>query len=160
MANVILAVIILLPLVLTYFLRSNAALAFAAACVGYTLQTSVTNSLADLLNNFRLNPSTNLVGICLLFLPPLLTLLLSRHSFSGKGKVFLQAIPALCTGAFLAILAAPLITETYNTDFNSSQLFQNMQKYQALIVGVGAGFSLVLLWMGSLKHHDKPKKHK
>jgi hypothetical protein len=57
-------------------------------------------------------------------------------------------------------LAAPLITETYNTDFNSSQLFQNMQKYQALIVGVGAGFSLVLLWMGSLKHHDKPKKHK
>ncbi|MBI2589075.1 hypothetical protein HYW35_02650 [Candidatus Saccharibacteria bacterium] len=158
MAEILLAVLVLGPLVITFLLKSNAALGFLVLCVGFVLSTSVIGDLKSLLSQLNLSATSSTLAILLLSLPLILTLLLSRHS-SGKGlRFWLQLVAALCAGGLLALSVGPVLGSSSQFNLTTSSFWTNLQKIQSEIIGIGALISLVLIWFGDLKRHGRHSK--
>jgi MFS family permease len=160
MAEGILVALLIVPLILTFLLRANAALAFLALCTGFTAATYASGStqhwLAHLASSGQLL-STNAINLIMITAPLLITLLLTRKHVPKK-RFYLQAVPALAGGGLLALSTAPLLTDWLNTNFSSVSLWNQLQKQEAIIVGVGALASLLIIWLTTSK--PQTKKHK
>lgn len=157
MVEALLGVMILGPLVLTFLLKSNAALGFLVLCVGFVLSTSVIGDLKHLLSQLNLSTTSSTIGIILLTVPLVLTLLLTRKS-AGKGfKFWLQLAIALCGGGLLALSVGPILSSSSQLNVTTSGFWTNLQKIQSEIIGIGALISLLLIWFGGLKRHGKHK---
>jgi len=159
MTEVFLAILILLPVVLTFLLKSNAAAAFLALCGGFTLFTLSGSDIEQLVGKTRITSLTsNNVDLALLAVPLLVTLFLTYKSVSSKNRRWLQLVPALCAGGLLAIVAGPMLNSALSTDFTKAQLWKDLQDAQTYIVAAGLITSLLLLWSGGHSKHSK--KHK
>lgn len=158
MADILLGAMILGPLLLTYLLKSNAALAFFSLCASEILILYTVNDASQLFDQLSYTaPSSDLLNLGILFIPLILTLLLTRRSVMSGGKFLMHALPALCAGALLALLAAPLLSGTIQADFSNSQIWTNLIRIQAWVIGAGALSSLLLIWFGGLKRYSKHK---
>lgn len=154
MPNVVLAILILAPVAITYFLKSNAALSFLALCSGFVLSTSVVGDLKHLLSETNLSVANDTLGAILVAAPFLITLLLCRHN-TGKGiMLWGQLIAALAAGGLLALSLGPLLSSTQFNVLDSS-FWNQLQKIQAATIGVGAIVSLFLVWLGGTKRFKK-----
>jgi cytochrome bd-type quinol oxidase subunit 2 len=160
MANFVLAALLFAPFVLTFLLKSNAALSFLALCVGFVLSTSVIGDLKQLLSEINLTATESTLALIILIAPTLVTLLLTRKSSAHKVTFWLQLVAALAVGGLLALLAGPVISDSSSLDISSSTYFKDLQSAQTAIVGIGATFSLLLVWSTHLKHPKLKKKHK
>ena len=162
MSEVFLAVLILLPAVLTYLLKSNAATSFLALCGGFSVITLSGSDIEHLIGHTRITSLTsNNVDLALLLIPLLFTLLLTYKSIHSKNGRYFSIIPALCAGGLLAIVAAPMFSDSLGVDITSSSFWHDLQNIQSYVVGIGLLSSLLLLWSGSFsrgKAHSK--KHK
>lgn len=157
MADIFLAVVVLGPLVITYLLKSNAALGFLTLCLSFVLSTSIIGDLKHLLSQVNLTVAQSTLGIILLVVPLLITLLITRSSSRRKGlKFWLQLAVALCVGGFLALSLGPIMAHSSELDISSSQFWDQLQNIQLLIIGLGAILSLALIWSGGF---NKSKKH-
>ena len=146
---------ILGPAVLTFLLKSNAALSFLVLCAGFVLSTSVIGDLKNLLSQLNLSTASSTIGILLLAVPLVLTLLLTRAS-AGKGlKFWLQLAAALCAGGLLALSVGPVLGSSSQFDVTNSSFWSNLQKIQSEVIGIGALISLLLIWFGGLKHYSR-----
>jgi hypothetical protein len=160
MADALLAVLILLPAVLTFFLKSNAAGAFLALCGGFAAITLSGSDIEHLIGQTKITSLTsNNVDLALLIIPLLLTLLVSYKSAGSKSIHYFSIVPALCAGGLLAIVAAPMFSDTLNLNVTDSEFWKNLKDVQSYVVGVGLLTSLLLVWAAGLKHAH-PKKHK
>lgn len=154
MADIVLAVLILAPIVLTYILKSNAALGFLALCAGFVLSTSVIGDLKHLLSETNLSVTSDTLAAGIITLPFLITLLLCRHK-GGKGPLlYAQLLAALAGGALLALSIGPLLASTQFNVLDSS-FWTQLQKTQAAVIGAGGLLSLILVWLGGSKHAKK-----
>jgi hypothetical protein len=159
MTEVLLIILVLLPAVMTFLLKSNAAVAFLALCGGFTLLTLSGSDIEHLVGKTRITSLTsNNVDLALLALPLLLTLILTYRSITHKKRRYLQLIPALCAGGLLAVIAAPMLNSALATDFSNSAFWKNLHNAQTYIAAAGLLASLLLIWAGGLPHHSK--KHK
>ena len=159
MTEVFLVILVLLPVVLTFLLKSNAAVSFLALCGGFTLLTLSGSDIQQLVGKTRITSLTsNNVDLTLLALPLLLTLILTYRSVSSKRKRYLQLIPALAAGALLAIVAGPMLSSALSTDVARTAFWKDMHRAQTYIVAAGLLISLGMIWSGGLGHHSK--KHK
>lgn len=164
MADVLLAVLILLPAVLTFFLKSNAAIAFLALCGGFTATTLSGSDIDHLVGQTKITSLTsNNVDLALLLLPLLITLLLTFRSVTSKNGRYFSLIPALCAGGLLAAVAAPMFNDVLQTQVTSSPFWKQLKDAQSYIVGAGLLTSLLLIWTSGFSHgksHSRGKKHK
>ena len=160
MAEIILIALLIAPLILTFLLKANAALSFLALCTGFTAATYASGStqhwLAHLASSGQLL-STNAINLIMIAAPLVITLLLTRKHVQKK-RFYLQAVPALASGGLLALSTAPLLTDWLNTDFSSVSLWGQLQKQEAIIIGIGALASLLTIWITTSK--PQSKKHK
>jgi len=155
MADIILAAIILVPPLLTYFLKSSAALSFLALCAGFVLSTSVVGDLKHLLSQTNLSVTNQTLGLALIITPFLLTILFTRkHSSKGLGLIF-QLATALCAGGLLALSIGPLMGSSPSFDITQSQFWTDLNKIQAGLIGAGTILSLLVIWFGGHKPHKK-----
>jgi len=162
MAEVLLAVLVFLPVVLTYLLKSDAALGFLALCGGFTAITLSGSDIEHLFGKTKITSLTsNDVDLILLLAPLLLTLLLTfRAAASGRMRLA-QLLPALCAGALLAIVAGPMLNSLVNTDVTTLKTWKNLQNAESWIVGAGLLLSLLLIWSGGFMHaKSHSRKHK
>ena len=156
MTEVYLAVLVLLPAVLTFLLKSNAAAAFLALCGGFTLFTISGSDIEQLIGKTRITSLTsNSVDLALLALPLLITLLLTYKSVTHKRKRYFQLVPALCAGGLLAIVAGPMLNSALAVNFQLSPAWKNLHAAQTYIVAVGLISSLLLFWSAGRGHHSK-----
>ena len=159
MPEALLATLVLLPAVLAFLLKSNAAASFLALCGGFTAITLSGSDVEHLLGKTKITSLTsNDLDLILLVLPLLLTLIFTFKSAASKQQRILQIIPALCAGALLAVVAAPMFNEALNTDFTKIPAWKTMQDIQSYIIGVGLLISLLLIWISGFSHHKKHKK--
>ena len=158
MPDAILATIILTPLALTFFLKSNAALAYLALCGSFVLISFAGSDIKDLTGTLKLQIDSGTANLAILIFPFLLTLLLANKAFSGKGMFLAQLAAALLAGAFLALVGVPLLNEASRTDFSGSWTWENLQKAQTPVIVAGVSWSLLLVWFGGFKHAKKHKK--
>lgn len=155
MAEILLAVLVFGPLLLTFLLKSNAALGFLVLCAGFVLSTSVIGDLKHLLSQLNLSTTSSTIGIILLIVPLVITLLLTRGS-AGKGlKFWLQLAAALAAGGLLALSVGPVLASSSQFDVTISSFWPNLQKVQSEIIGIGALVSLLIIWFGGLHRFGK-----
>src|SRR3954471_20968739 len=109
MADIILATLIFAPVIFILALKSNAALSYLVLCGAFTLITFGSADLRDLTGHLDLRLDSGTLNLILLVSPLLLTLLLTRKSFSGQIKTVLHSATALCAGALLALISVPLL---------------------------------------------------
>jgi hypothetical protein len=160
MSDALLVVLVLLPPVLAFLLKSNASLSFLALCGGFALITLSGSDIQHLVGKTRITSLTsNNVDLALLVVPLLFSLLLTYRSVTSKNRRYFQTIPALCAGGLLAIVAGPMFGSALQADISDSPLWKSLQDAQTYVVGAGLLFSLVLTWSAKLSH-SKPKKHK
>jgi len=166
MSDAILIIIILLPLLLAYFLKSNAALGFLALCTGYAVQSF---GAADIKNLLNITSSTfissDTVSLLLITLPAFITMILCRGPASRKftsPKVFLNLLVALAVGGSFAIMATPFFAYIGSVNLNDSNVWSILDRSQSEIVSIGALLALIYIWMGHRKnpHADKDKRKK
>jgi hypothetical protein len=161
MTDVFLVALILLPMVLAYFLKSNASTAFLALCGGFTVLTLSGSDIEQLVGKTRITSLTsNNIDLALLAVPLLVTLLLTYRSVTSKNKRYFQTAPALCSGALLAIVAGPMLSDSLAINFSDSPLWKDLQNAQTYIVAIGLLSSLILTWSGHVGHSHHSKKHK
>ena len=164
MSEALLAAIILLPLLVTFLLKSNAALAFLALCAGFTLQFFVVVDTKSALSKAGLSISGNVLSILLIIVPAALTLLLCRgpSSRSIKSlKALLNFLAALALGAAAALMVAAYIGKFQGTTLTESKIWHYLLMAQTEIIAAGVVLSLLLIWLGNRKSHTKDhhKKH-
>ena len=157
MADVILAALIFLPALITYFLKSNAALSFLALCGAFTLITLGSAELKDLTGHLDIRVDSSTLNLVVLMVPLLATLLLTRRAFTGQVKTVLHLATALCAGGLLALVSVPLLNASARTNFADSWGWANLQKIQVPIIAAGFLLSLILVWFNKSRH---AKKHK
>jgi hypothetical protein len=162
MADALLLVLILLPAALTYFLKSDAALAFLALCGGFAATTLSGSDIQHLVGQTKVTSLTsNNVELTLLAVPLLFTLFFTFKAVSGKARRYLSLIPALCAGGLLAVVAGPMFNDVLNASVTDSQFWSKLKDAQSFIVGVGLLASLLLIWSGGFTHgRSHGKKHK
>jgi hypothetical protein len=162
MPNALLVVLVLLPAILAYLLKSNAALAFLALCGGFAAIALSGSDIEQLVGKTKITSLTsNNVDLLLLLAPLLLTLVFTFKAASTKQQRLLQLIPALCAGALVAAVAAPMFNQALNTNFSDLQTWKNLQNVQSYSVGIGLIVSLLLIWSSGFIHaKSHSKKHK
>ena len=162
MAEVLLAILIFLPVVLTFLLRSNGAMAFLALCGGFTVITMSGSDIEHLFGKTKITSLTsNDVDLILLLAPLLLTLLFTFRSATAQKLRFAQLLPALCAGGLLAIVAGPMLNDVVNSDITKLATWKDLQKAESWIVGAGLLISLFLIWTSGFMHaKSHRKKHK
>ena len=158
MTDAVLVAIIAAPALVTYLLKSDAALSFLALCAGFVLSTSVVTDLKHLLSETNLSLTDKTLALILLLVPLVITLLTSRRS-AGKGfKLYLHLLTAICVGGLLVLSLGPIINSSSQIDLAHSGVWDKLQNAQSIIIGAGALLSLFLIWFKSLKYSSK--KHK
>jgi predicted metal-binding membrane protein len=158
MPDVVIAALILGPAVLTYFLRSNGALQFLSICTGMAVFTFAALDIQHLVKNFGLWLDVTRINLLLLFIPLILTIILTRHAVRKGPKLVLQVLAALAAGYLLVLLAVPLLILFGQDYLAESSLWRELLKVKTYVIGGGALLSLVLVWLGSLSRPSK--KHK
>ena len=157
-----LLVIVLLPVVALYFLRSNAAAVYLSLCLGFVLYFFDSHKAYTAAGSLpaHIKASSLLVNLVLLIGPALLTMLIQIHSLHGSKKS-LNLLPALFCGLFAALIIVPVLPQTMTHSINSTSYWHSLIKYQGSIVGIGAAVAILFFWFnlrkesGSKKHHAK-----
>ena len=164
MTEALLATLLLLPAVIAYFLKSNAAVSFLALCGGFALSTLSGSDIQHLFGKTRITSLTSDdVSLLLLAIPLILSLLFTFKTVSSRGLRLAHVIPAVCAGGLLAAVSAPTFSQALNINITHSPLWKDLQTAQSYIVGLGLLVSLLLIWSGGFKHgrsHSHGKKHK
>jgi hypothetical protein len=160
MTDALLVILVLLPAVLAFLLKSNAALAFLALCGGIAAITLSGSDIQHLIGQTKITSLTsNNVDLALLLAPLLFTLLFTYRSVTSKNGRYFSVVPALCAGGLLAVVAAPMFSDALQTNITDSKFWHDLQNAQSYIVATGLLVSLLLIWAGGFKHGHS-KKHK
>lgn len=154
MPDIVLAVVIAAPVLITYIFKSNAALGYLALCVGFVLSTSVVGDLKHLLSETNLSVASNTLALALIGLPYLLTLLLCRKAHARGPMLIANLAAALLGGGLLALSAGPLINSISTINILDDNFWKQLIKYQSAIIGAGGLLSLVLVWLAP-RHSKK-----
>ncbi len=156
----ILGAILALPLILAILLRYNIPLAFLSLCAGYVLQSFASVELNTSLDNANVSIADNYVTLAVGTLPFLLTVFLTRKSFSKPFKFIKQIIPLLASGLLLAYITIPYLTGSFNLDYSDIEVWNQIDKYKGAVVAIGILASLAGYWLKSAKSRKLDKKHK
>jgi hypothetical protein len=159
MTDAILAVLILLPVIVTYFLKSNGALGFLAICAGYTLESLAGGDIDSILHNANLKSFTNADLALIIFIASLfLTLFFSSRSWAGQSKMIINVIAAAASGILLAVVAIPYLASVVNLNLYGSKIWPEIQHIRGSLVIAGTIYALLVVWFSRTKHPSG--KHK
>lgn len=164
MAVALLVTLLLLPAVISYLLKSDAAVGFLALCGGFAVSTLSGSDIEHLFGQTKITSLTSDdVSLLLLAVPLVLSLLFTYRAISSRGLRLVHAIPAICAGGLLAAVSAPTFSDALSINLSHSPVWKDLQSAQSYIVGIGLTASLLLVWSGGFKHarsHKHDKKHK
>jgi hypothetical protein len=144
-----LIIALLAPFAVITVLRINAAMAFLSLCLGYVLVELVakdTNSLIAFLAPHTGSISQTSWRLGILFAPVVLTCIIMLFSIKGHLKNMVNALPAAATSVMAVLLAVPLFTPGLRRSIESQELWQQVNRGQALVISIGAFISLLFLW--------------
>ena len=94
--------------------------------------------------------------LILLLFPAVLTAIFMIRTVRST-KLFLNILPALGAGCLLALLVVPLLPPGTSHAIDSMKIWQQAQRLQDLIIGIGALVSLMTLWL--LRPKQTNEKH-
>jgi len=144
-------------------LRVNAAMVFLSLCLGSILVQYVgtqANDLLKLITPRAGSLSASSVELGFLFVPAIITSIVTVFSLRGRLKALLNGVPALAAGALAVLLSVPLLTPGLRHTLETQSAWHYISNLQALIVGVGATISLLFLWAQRHSFKQRDKRHR
>jgi hypothetical protein len=163
-ATIALAAIILVPVILLMFFKINAALVYLSVCLGNVLVQFVAPDAQQFVSLFSahvpkgIDTGDTFIKLMLLFLPVILTAIFMIKTVHGKGKLFINLLPAIGTGLLICLLITPLLHDSLSTSVLQTELWRQLQMSQDLIIGVSSLFCLMALWLQRPKTGNKKEK--
>lgn len=168
MTEAILFGVVILTVSILLLFKTNAGLVFLALCAGNTLlqfsNKNVTYINAKLQNNYLTSKfivSDSLLRVIIVLAPVVLILLLAKR-YHGKGKRFIQLLPALFTGILGCLIIIPLLSASAQGSIANNPIWSLIQKYQIPIVAAGLLIAIADVvhnsHTGHSKHHSKLKE--
>lgn len=166
-ALIALAALLVLPLLLLVLLRINAVLVFLATCLGYVLTQFVAPDADLLLSVFGgteagvAAPENNTVRIALILLPVVLTAAFMIKSVKKGGRQLLNLFPSLGVSLLLVYIIVPLLPADLSAAIVTTAAWEQITKFEDLVVGISALLCLLAIWAQRPKHvEEKHGKHK
>lgn len=158
--NLELIIALAVPLIVLTVLRINAALVFMSLCTGYVLVELVAKDADSLVSFLTREGSVSQASwqLGMLFLPVVLTCIFMVFSVHGHLKTIVNLLPAAGVSVLGVLLAVPLLTPGLRHAIETQALWQHIYDAQALIVGVSAFISLIILW--TQRRHAKQHEHR
>ena len=157
---VLMAIMVGAPILLMLLLRINAALVFLSLCLGSVLVQFAGKDAQQLVNLFSASKtvSVSMVALGLLLVPVLFTMIVMIRTVRG-GKLLLNLLPAAAVGVVGLLLAEPHFSPGLQGSISHTTVWHELQRAQALIVGVSTLVSLLFLWLQRPKRHHADKPH-
>jgi len=157
MNDVFVVALVLLPALLTYFLRSNGGLIFLSVCAGYTVSILAGSEVAETLSGTDFKVRSTDIDLLFIFLPMAFSIFLTSMSVSGKSRILMHTVGAGLAGALFIIATAPFLNISLHLNLNDSNLWPVLRSTKSYVASGGAVYAFLLVWFFS-KHKDK--KHK
>jgi hypothetical protein len=158
MTDIILGVLIVVPALLTFFLKSNGGVVFLSVCAGYVMAIWSGNEVANLLSGTNFKVRNTDVDLLFLFLPMAFSVFMTARAVSGKSKTIMHAVAAAGAGAVFVITGTPFINLSLHLNLSDTKIWPVLSSAQAYIVGIGVIYSLILMWFFSKPSNKKHKK--
>jgi len=155
MSDGILIALVVVPIILCFFLRVNAALVFLSLCVGDVLVRFVGSDAMSIVSGSGSSAPTNasVVRLGLLVAPAVLTMIVMIKTVKSQMK-FMNILPAIGAGFLLALLAVPQLPTKLSRQIIDSGLWGQFQSYQSAIVAGSTLICMLFLWMQRPKSRD------
>jgi hypothetical protein len=158
--SLLLGLIVVVPILLIFLLKVNAAAVFMSLCVGEVLVLFLSNdagTLSGVVSPGSASISQASLKLALLLIPPILTLIFMYHGVKGSVMMTMNVIPAIAVGLVGALLAEPLLSESFQKTLNHSSLWHHLILYQGSVVACAAAVSLVFFL---LQRQSRPRAKK
>lgn len=139
---------------LLVFLRVQGVALILSILVGKLFSEQLAQNLYDVINKVASIGDIRQVQLFLLFLPIVLTLILTQ-SKTPKSKVFQNAIPLVFASITIVLFALPYLGLEEKIGQNGQEIINSYQNY---IVCATGGIALLFAWLpelklGKKKHH-------
>jgi len=157
MADAVIVLLVVLPALLTYFLKSNGAIVFLALCGGYVAASLSGNELANTLSGGDFNLRNTDLDLLFMFLPMAFSIFITTGAISGSSRVIMHTVAAALAGALFVVAGAFFLNISLHLSLDNTHIWPQLRRTESYIAGLGVLYSLVLIWFFS-KHKDK--KHK
>lgn len=153
--------LVLIPIVLLFLLRVNAALVFLSLCLGSVLVQFAGNDAVSIVSGASTGSyaTASTIKLALLVSPAVLTIIFMMGTVKGNKKYF-NLLPAAVTGLLLALLAVPLLPPGLARDIRALSEWKSALQLQSGIITGSTLVCLIFLWSSRPKHDGKSKKHK
>lgn len=147
MSTIVILGLMLSPVIVLLLLRANAALVFAALCIGFTVTHYVSaHEISSSLAPYIGPAHDNHLQLVFAFLPAVIALVATfRSQAKGLTGLITNAFPALGVGFLTIALSLPFLAGELRADIITSSLWNTALNLQAPIIGFAALASLILL---------------
>jgi len=151
--------LVVVPVVLLFLLRVNAALVFLSLCLGSVLVQFAGDDAVSIVAGASTSSyaTASTIELGLLVAPAFLTILFMMGTVRDKKKFF-NILPAAVTGVLLALLAVPLLPPGLSHNIVMLNQWQSVTQVQSGIVAASTLVCLAFLWTSRPKHDEKHKK--
>ena len=149
------------PVLLLMGLRANATLVFLSLCLGYVVMQFLGGEAQTFAQLFMTHAtiSANIMKLVLLLFPAVFTTLFMIRTQRG-AKLAFNLLPAIATGFLAMVLTVPLLSPGLSHALTGLQLWSEVMKLQALVIGAGSLVSVLFLWLQRpQKSKDEGGKH-
>lgn len=153
--------LVVIPIILLFFLRVNAAFVFLSLCLGNVLVQFAGSDAVSIAAgaSTRALATASTIKLALLVAPAVLTIIFMMGTVRGNKK-YINLLPAAVTGLLVALLAVPLLAPGLSANVQALSSWQSVQQMQSGVVAASTLVCLVFLWLSRPKHEGKGKKHK
>ena len=157
---IIVALIAVVPFLISIAIRVNATLLFVAVVSGNLLVQQFSDDASLVVSSFvRSGDPMVIARLGLQFLPVMLMMIFARRT-ANKRMLVLQTVPLVFTCVLLALLSVALLPEPSGTAFYASSIGSHIQQSQQLIIGAAVATQLVYIWATQRPEHKKRSYHK
>ena len=153
------ALILLIPLLLVLFLRTNAAILFFVVTGASTLQSYLDKDVSGFATALMPGRNAHVVPLLLFVLPFTVAAIAFRHTVHSR-MLFFHIILGALVGLSAAFISTQFLPVGIVENIQSSQYYSVLQPYSSLVIAIAFLLSVVILWLSHPKQvHEGHGKH-
>ncbi len=150
--------VLLIPLLLVLFLRTNSAILFFVLCGASTLQTYLDKDVSGFVSSILPGQNVQIFALFLFIMPFIVAAIAFRKSVSGSQLPF-HIFLALLVGGCLVFIGPQFLPTSVMDTIKESEPYQVLQPYTSLVIALAFLMSTVFLWLTHPHRHHGGKKH-
>jgi hypothetical protein len=156
---IIIGLVVLLPVALTFLLRTNAAMLFFVISAASLLRIYVDEDVTAVAGSLIPGNGQSLVTSGMLVAPVLIVLFAFKKTVKAR-HLPLHMLIALATGGALLFVLPSFLSESTAASLKDFGLWQDLQPFAATIIGAGFLLSVLAVWLSTPKHgHAGKHRH-